>query len=75
MTHLDIQNHRAMIHHSPRDLLIDLQDHMSWARMHLDEYRARYPDTPVDVVLLEIRRGLTEFLTWMAFGDLQHDKI
>ncbi len=72
MTEFDFTNQRLMSLHSSCELLLHLQGHLFWGRIHLDEYRHRYPESVLDGVLDDIQRSLDQAISRMAFGDLDH---
>ncbi|MBT9158642.1 MAG: hypothetical protein DDT36_01660 [Firmicutes bacterium] len=72
MTEFDFTNQHPMSLHNPGELLIHLQEHLSWSRIHLDEYRHRYPGSVVDSALCEVRDRIRQALAYMEFGDIDH---
>ena len=62
-----------MAHHTPQELLMDLQWHLQEALTHLAAYRSTYGESPVDAALSEIQRHLRLANVYMAFGDLEEE--
>ncbi|MBT9132811.1 MAG: hypothetical protein DDT33_01340 [Firmicutes bacterium] len=65
MTEFDFTNHRPMSHHAPSELLLHLHEHLSWGRMHLDEYRNRHPNPLMHTTLTEIHYHIRQAMHWL----------
>ncbi|MBT9143816.1 MAG: hypothetical protein DDT29_02228 [Dehalococcoidia bacterium] len=65
MTHPLPEYNHPLRDHSPNDLLDDLCAYLSWAMLHLDEYRDRHPYTPTHITMTEIHYHIRQAIHWL----------